>query len=98
MEPQQSKTPTHELVRLECSLLCSLLGMLGCDSFTERVMMVGRLCSLPSWDDEFVKQFVQGKLSEFKKFALQNGFPEPWTMDNSLLNVAFSSRTSFFSI
>ena len=92
---EQSKTPTHELVKLELSLLCSLIGMLGCDSYTEKVMLLGRLSSIPSWDDDFVRQYVQGKLCEFKQIALRHGFSEPWTMDNSLLNIAFSTRTSF---
>ena len=96
MEQPPSRIPTHELVRLECSLFCSLLGMLDCDNYTERVMLLGRLCSLPSWDDQFTKRFVENRLDDFKEIAMRNGFPEPWQMDNSLLNIAFSSRTSFF--
>ena len=88
MEPQQSKTPTHELFRLELSLLCSLIGMLGCDSYTEKVMMMGRLCSIPSWDDEFVRRFVENKLCDFKKIAMRHGFPEPWSLDNSTCSMS----------
>ena len=96
MEQPPSKTGTHELVRLECSLFCSLLGMLDCDNFVERVMMLGRLVSLPSWDDDFTKGFVESRLNDFKEIAMRNGYPEPWQLDNSLLNIAFSCRMSFF--
>ena len=92
---ETNRTATHEIVKIELNLLTALIAMLGCDSLTEKAMLLGKFASTPSWDDDFIRQYVQGKLCEFKQIALRNGFSEPWSMENQLLNIAFSTRTSF---